>query len=70
MSSRVHNQLLQIADERASAAEQKALQLEREVGMNDVYCRMYNVHVLVDTLICMNNHIYTHACTLYIVHYM
>ena len=31
VSSKVHNQLLQIADERAHTAEQKALQLEREV---------------------------------------
>ena len=31
VSSKVHNQLLKIADERAQAAEQKALQLERQV---------------------------------------
>ena len=31
VSSKVHNQLLKIADERAQAAEQKAVQLEREV---------------------------------------
>ena len=30
VSSKVHNQLLKIADERAQAAEQKALQLERQ----------------------------------------
>ena len=33
VSSKVHNQLLQIADDRAHAAEQKARQLEREVGL-------------------------------------
>ena len=33
VSHKVHSQLLQIADERALAAEQKARQLEREVGM-------------------------------------
>ena len=32
VSSKVHNQLLQIADERAQSAEQKALQLERQVS--------------------------------------
>ena len=31
VSSKVHNQLLKIADERAQAAEQKAVQLERQV---------------------------------------
>ena len=31
VSSRVHTQLIQIADERAQAAERRSLQLEREV---------------------------------------
>ena len=31
VSSKVHNQLLKIADERAHGAEQKAVQLERQV---------------------------------------
>jgi hypothetical protein len=38
VSSKVHNQLLQIADERAHTAEQKALQLEREVHVHVCVC--------------------------------
>ncbi|CAI8036937.1 hypothetical protein GBAR_LOCUS20688 [Geodia barretti] len=38
VSSKVHNQLLQIADERAQSAEQKALQLERQLlSLRDQY---------------------------------
>ncbi|CAI8036938.1 hypothetical protein GBAR_LOCUS20688, partial [Geodia barretti] len=38
VSSKVHNQLLQIADERAQSAEQKALQLERQLlSLRDKY---------------------------------
>jgi hypothetical protein len=38
VSSKVHNQLLQIADERAQSAEQKALQLERQLlSVRDKY---------------------------------
>ena len=44
VSSKVHNQLLKFADERAQAAEQKAVQLEREVK----HLHSCNVLVLFD----------------------
>ena len=44
VSSKVHNQLLQIADERAQSAEQKALELERQVSC--IY--------LIELAICAN----------------
>ena len=39
VSSKVHNQLLKFADDRAQAAEQKAVQLERQVmHLNSCSC--------------------------------
>ena len=41
VSSKVHNQLLKIADERAQGAEQKAVQLERQV------MHLHSIHTCV-----------------------
>ena len=50
VSSKVHNQLLQIADERANFAEQKALKLEREV-----YIYTYSYTTIYCTIIALNS---------------
>ncbi len=38
VSSKVHTQLLQLADEKAAAAEQRTLNLEREVSTIHLLC--------------------------------
>lgn len=43
VSSRVHTQLMQIADERAQAAERKALELEKEVSEGATSVFMYHI---------------------------
>ena len=48
VSSRVHTQLMQIADERAQTAERKSLELEREVKKFEkvTLTKPYNVHIV------------------------